>query len=306
MSKLDERLGAVLIPMITPFKEDGEIDHDCLATLAQMLIDRDFCDSLIVGGTTGEFISLTFEERIGLLRTVKEAVGDQVPLIAGTGAAYTKHAIMLTQEAERLGYDVAMVVGPYYLIPTQEGIYRHYKAVAESTRLPVMIYNIPLFSAINVDASTLAALANDVDNILAVKEEAGVNPTQASAFRLGAPDRFVVYSGDDTMVLPVLAQGGVGVVSGGSMVIGDRMKQMIDLFMKGDALAATKIGLDLFRFFKTLNQNGRVNPIPILRAAISMTWQEVGAPRLPLLPATEEEQQVVRQVLTDLRVPVIA
>jgi 4-hydroxy-tetrahydrodipicolinate synthase len=302
MDKLDELLGRVLIPLVTPFKGDGAIDTDRLAELAQMVIDRDFCDSIVVGGTTAEFISLTFEERIELFRTVKEAVGAEAPLIAGTGAAYTRHAIMLTQVAERLGFDVAMVVSPYYLKPTQAGIYYHFKAVAESTKLPILLYNIPLFSGVNIDPPTVTALS-ELDNILAVKEEAGINPTQASEFHLGTPDRFVVYCGDDTMVLQVLAQGGVGVVSGGSQVIGDRMKQMIDLFVKGDAIAASQINLDIFPFFQSLNQNGRVNPIPILRAAISMTWKDVGDPRLPLLPATAEERNRVRQVLVDLGVP---
>ncbi|MEW6578541.1 MAG: 4-hydroxy-tetrahydrodipicolinate synthase [Chloroflexota bacterium] len=301
MNTLDSLLGRVLIPFITPFHENGEVDHQTLGELAEMVIERDFCDSVIVGGTTGEFVSLTYEERIGIFRTVKEAVSGRVPIIAGTGAAYTKHAIMLTHEAERLGFDTAMVVAPYYLKPTQEGIYRHFKAVAESTKLPVMLYNIPLFTGVNIEPDTLAALSQ-VDNILAIKEEAGVNPTQTSEFHFGTPDRFVVYCGDDTMVLQTLTQGGVGVVSGGSQIIGDRMKAMIDLFMKGDAIGSTKISLELFPFFKALNQNGRVNPIPILRAAISMTWKNVGDPRLPLVPATEAERQHVREVLTALGV----
>lgn len=301
MKTLDSLLGRVLIPLVTPFHGDGEIDHQTLGELAEMVIERNFCDSVIVGGTTGEFISLTYEERVSIFHTVKEAVDGRVPIIAGTGAAYTKHAIMLTHEAERLGFDTAMVVAPYYLKPTQEGIYRHFKAVAESTRLPVMLYNIPLFTGVNIEPDTLAALSQ-IGNILAIKEEAGINPTQTSEFYLDTPDRFAVYCGDDTMVLQTLVQGGVGVVSGGSQVIGDRMKAMIDLFMKGDAIGSSKISRELFPFFKALNQNGRVNPIPILRAAISMTWKDVGNPRLPLLPATEAESQHVRAILSSLGV----
>ena len=129
---------------------------------------------------------------------------------------------------------------------------------------------------------------------------------QSSEFHLGTPDAFVVYCGDDMMVLQVLAQGGVGVVSGGSHVVGDKVKQMIDLFMKGESLKATDLSLDLFRFYQSLNQNGRINPIPILRAAISMSWKEVGSPRLPLLPATDEERAVVHSILADLGVAVSA
>lgn len=296
METLDKLLGRVLIPFVTPFKEDGEIDHQTLGELADMVIERGFCDSVIVGGTTGEFISMTYEERVSIFRTVKEAVDDRVPIVAGTGAAYTKHAMMLTQEAEALGIDVAMVVAPYYLKPTQEGIYRHFKAIAESTKLPILLYNIPLFTGSNIDPDTLIALSQ-IDNILAVKEEAGINPLQSSDFYLGTPDRFKVFCGDDMMVLQTLAQGGVGVVSGGSQVIGDRMKHMIDLFMKGDSIESTKISLELYPFFKSLNQNGRVNPIPILRAAIGMTWKEMGNPRPPLVPATEQEREHVRNVL---------
>ena len=305
MSTIASQLGRVLVPLVTPFNDDGSVNHDRLAEMAQMVIDRGFCDSLIVGGTTGEFISLTYEERVSLWETVVEAVGGQVPLIAGTGAAYTGHAVELTRKAERLGFTAAMVVAPYYLKPTQEGIYQHFHAVAEATSLPVMLYNIPLFTGVNIDPDTVTALSQ-LDNVLMIKEEAGVNPTQAAEFHLGTPDRFCVYCGDDTMVLQVLAQGGVGVVSGGSHVIGDRMKQMIDQFMKGDAIGASETSLQLFRFFRTLNQNGRINPIPILRAAISMTWKDIGSPRLPLLPATEAECAVVREVLADLGVSVPA
>jgi 4-hydroxy-tetrahydrodipicolinate synthase len=306
MATLVDQLGRVLIPLITPFHEDGSINHGLLAEMAQMVIDRGFCDSIIVGGTTGEFISLTYEERISLWRTVKEAVGDRVPLVAGTGAAYTQHAIELTREAERLGYDVAMVVAPYYLKPTQEGIFQHFKAVADATSLPILLYNIPLFTGTNIDPATVSRLTAACHNIRAIKEEAGVNPMQASEFHLGTPDSFVVYCGDDMMVLQVLAQGGVGVVSGGSHVIGDKVKHMIDLFMKGETLDAANLSLALFRFYQSLNQNGRINPIPILRAAISMSWKDVGSPRLPLLPATEEERAVVRRILADLGVAVSA
>jgi 4-hydroxy-tetrahydrodipicolinate synthase len=301
MERLDSVLGRVLIPLITPFREDGAVDYDTLADLANMVIDRGFCDSIIVGGTTGEFISLTFEERIKLLRVVRDAVGKRVPLVAGTGAAYTQHAIALTHEAEQLGYDVAMVVTPYYLKPNQEGIYQHFKAVAESTKLPILLYNIPLFTGSNIDPETLLALAK-ISNVKAIKEEAGINPTQASDYALVAPKDFVVYCGDDTMVLQVLTQGGVGVVSGGSMIIGDRMKQMIECYFSGNVIEAQKIHMQLYEFFHTFNQNGRVNPIPLVREVIGMTWRDVGAPRLPLLPATEPEKAELRRILVKMGV----
>ena len=299
MPGLDAQLGRVLIPMITPFKENGDIDHATLAELALMLIDRDLCDSLIVGGTTGEFFSMHPEERVAILRTVKEAVGNRVPLIAGTGAIYTKDAIELTRAAEELGYDVAMLVAPYYFKPTQEGIYRHFAAVAASTQLPILLYNIPLFTGCNIDPDTFARLVT-IPNIRGIKEEAGINATQSSEFSRVMPPDHVLYCGDDTMVLQVLAQGGVGVVSGGAHVIGRQMKEMIAAYLRGDVQRAQVLHLQMFELFRAFGQNGRINPIPLLRECVTMTWRNVGPPRLPLLPATSEEKVELERVLIGL------
>jgi len=289
----------VLIPLITPFKPDGAVDSETLVDLAKMVVDRNLCDSIIVSGTTGEFPALTFEERADLFRLVREAVGDRVPLIAGTGAASTRETIALTRVAEQAGYTVAMVVAPFYQKPTQEGIYLHYKAVAEATRLPIMLYNIPLFTGVNINPETLGALAR-IPNIRAIKEEAGINPTQASEYARVIPSDFAVYCGDDTMVLQVLAQGGVGVVSGGSLLIGARMKEMIAAYFRGDNATAQALHLQMYELFRAFNQNGRVNPIPLLRSALSIAWREVGPPRLPLLPGTEAEKAELRRILVQL------
>ncbi len=303
MERLDAVLGRVLIPLVTPFKDDGAVDWDTLADLTDMVIERGFCDSVIVGGTTGEFISLSFEERLKLIQVVHEAAANRVAVVAGTGAAYTQHAVALTRAAEEIGCTAVMVVTPYYLQPTQDGLYRHYKTIAEATKLPIMLYNIPLFSGVNIEPKTLAALA-EIPNIRAIKEEAGINPTQASEYALVVPQHFAIYCGDDTMTLEVLTQGGCGVVSGGSQVIGDRVKKAIASYMAGNVAAAAELHLGSFRFFQALNQNGRVNPIPLLRDAISMTWRPVGPPRLPLLPGTAAERAVIRDILTDLGVKV--
>jgi 4-hydroxy-tetrahydrodipicolinate synthase len=299
MAKLSEKLGRVLLPLVTPFAKDGTIDHDKAADLARMVIERGYCDSIIVAGTTGEFYALTLEERLALMKTIRRAVKDEVPLIAGTGAAATLHAVSLTKAAESIGYDAVMVVAPFYSKPTQQDIAHHYQEVASATRLPVMVYNIPLFTGVNVDPPTLARLAQ-VKNIVAVKEEAGVNPTQSSDYVLSTPDDFVVYCGDDTMVLSVLSQGGVGVVSGGSHILGDLMKQCIDAYFAGEVEKAKDLHLKMYPFFKALGGKGRVNPVPVLRAAIEMTWQDVGPPRLPHLPADEEERARLEQVLKTL------
>lgn len=298
--RIDEILGKVLLPMVTPFREDGEIDYDLASDLARMLVQRKLCDSIIVCGTTGEFYALRMEERKRLMAVVKEAIGKDIPLIAGTGAIYTRDAIELTKEAESLGYEAVMVVSPYYCKPEQEGIYQHFKAVAESTSLPVILYNIPLFTGVNISPDLVARLS-EMENVKAIKEEAAMNPTQTSDFFLSKrSEDFVIYSGDDTMILQVLCQGGVGVVSGGSHIVGDMIKEMIDRFLKGDIEKAIEINLKLYPFFKALSGKGRINPIPMIKAAISITWKDVGPPRPPLLPATQEEREMLLKVLKSI------
>lgn len=299
MSRISEKLGRVLLPLVTPFEEDGAIVHEKAAALARMVIERGYCDSIIVGGTTGEFYALTLEERLDLFRTIRRAVPESVPLIAGTGATHTEHAIMLTRAAEEMGCTAAMVVAPYYSKPTQREMARHFERVAAATKLPVMLYNIPLFTGVNIDPATVASLAK-VENIVAIKEEAGINPTQTSDYVLQTPDDFDVYCGDDTMVVATLGQGAVGVVSGGSHVIGDMMKQLIAAWFEGQVEVAKEIHLRLFQFFKALGGKGRVNPIPPLRAAIGMTWQDVGPPRAPQLEADEDERAALKEVLRKL------
>lgn len=300
MGSLDARLGRVLLPLITPFDENEEINYDALEKLIAYVLDHRYCDSLIVTGTTGEFYALSHQERIDVLRFVKKTVGDRVPLIAGTGAASTREAIALTQEAEKLGYACAMVVNPYYQKVTQEGLYVHFEAVARATSLPIMLYNIPLFTGVNLEASTFARLAK-IPNIKAIKEEAGINPTQMTDFAFNAPEDFSLYCGDDTMVLQTLPQGAVGVVSGGAHIIGDLMGQMIEAHMAGQVKKASEIYFTMMPLFKALVQSGRVNPIPILKDAVRLhTGINVGRPRRPSLGATEAEEAELRSVLSKL------
>ena len=299
MSRLSDIVGRLLVPLVTPFMHDDTVDNDRVGELANYLLDREYCDALIVAGTTGEFYALTLEERTALLRTVKDAVGSRAPLIAGTGAACTKHAVALTKAAASFGYDAVMVVAPYYSRPTQEGLRLHFEQVAAAVDLPLMLYNIPLFAGANLAPGTVAALAK-IPNIVAIKEEAGINPLQTSDFVLGTPQDFEVYCGDDTMVLQVLAQGGVGAVSGGSHVVGDMMRQAMDAFLAGDVAKATELHLKMYPFFKALLGEGRVNPVPLVREALSLTWQAVGPPRLPQTPASDAEREALVRVLAEL------
>ncbi len=301
MQVLLEKLGRVLLPLLTPFDEEDQLNVQALAALVDYVIEQDYADSLIVAGTTGEFYALSFEERIRAFEVVKEANAGRLPLIAGTGAATTREAIAYTRRAEELGYDCAMVVSPYYQKATQEGLYLHFKAVAEATKLPVMLYNIPLFTGVNVESGTLERLVRDVPNILGIKEEAGINPTQTTLYQMVVPEEFTIYCGDDTMVLQTFPQGAVGVVSGGSHVVGDLMKQMIRRYIEGDVAGASDIYLKMFPFFHSLTPGDRVNPIPVLKTVVSRTSGiDLGAPRLPSLGATEEELVGIKAALQPL------
>jgi len=300
MKTLADIMGRVSVPLVTPFHEDETVNHEALARLIDFVIVRGYCDSLIVTGTTGEFYSLEDEERIEIWKTALAATSGRVPLVAGVGAASTRAAVRFARLAEQMGFDVAMCVLPYYSRPTQEGIRRHLEAVASAVSLPVLIYNIPLFTGVNLEPETLEALAR-IPNIRGIKEEAGIQPTQATAFALRTPPEFSIYCGDDTMVLQVLPQRGVGVVSGGSQAVGNWMKAMIAAYDAGDNVRASRIYFRLAPFFASLNQNGRINPIPILRGAIELvSGIRIGPPRRPQLPATEEEMRVTGAIVRRL------
>ena len=291
-------IGRLLTPMVTPFKPNGDVDFERAAGLAQWVYRKRRADSIIVSGTTGEFFSLTFQERVALMEAVWGAVGRKLPVIAGTGCASTRETIRLTREAERIGVDMAMVVAPFYSKPEQEGLYEHYRAVARSTSLPIMLYNIPLFTGSNIAPETFVRLAK-IRNIVAVKEESGLNPLQTSRYLLSAPGDFRVYVGDDTMVLSVMAQGGHGVVSGGAQICGSDMRRLVDALVRGDLVEARKRHRIMFPLFEAFYQNDRINPIPLVRAGITLAGFDVGPPRSPLMPATPEEIRVLRRTMKE-------
>ncbi len=296
-----KHFGRVLIPMNTAFEKNYEIDYVKTKKIARFLIEKDYCDSLIVAGTNGEFYTMSFEEKVKLFEAVKEEVGNEKPLIAGTGTAYTEETIKLTKEAERIGYDAAMVVVPYYCHPTQDGVKNHFKRVADSTNLPIMVYNIPLFTATNIEPETLGELS-EIDNIVAVKDEAGINPLQTSAFLSASSGKMVVYSGDDLMVLSVLTQGGVGVVSGGSHVIGDIMKHMLNKYFSGNVQEATQTFRRLYNLFKAFfGRDGRFeNPLPGVKKAFALhSGIDVARVRPPLVELQEDEIEILKKSLKE-------
>lgn len=303
MKNLGEKLGHIVVPLATPFTEDTQdINYNAAENLADYVITKNYCDSLIVGGTSGEFNTLTMEEKFELFRVIKDAAGGRVPVVAGACAGGTREAVQLAQEAERLDFDALMVIGPYYCKPDQEGVFRHFAAVAEATELPIMLYNIPIFTGLNVEKETVARLVEKYPNIVGMKDEAGINPTQMTDYARVTPEGFSIYNGDDIMVLCGMVQGASGVVSGTSHIIGGHIRTMIERFLSGNLAGALEIHMQLDPLFKGFGSNGRINPIPLWKAALNLCGLNVGPPRLPLSPATDEEIEIVRSHLVRLGV----
>jgi len=300
-----EKYGKILTPMVTPFKEDQSVDYGAAVSIAEKLIADKQADSIILTGTTGEFFTMSFEERVKLFQVIKEAVGDKIPLIPGVGATSTKETIALVKKAEELGFESAMVVSPYYTKPTQDQLYLHFKKVAESVNINIMVYNIPIFAGVNVNPETLSKLA-EIGNIVAVKEEAELNPKQMTNFINSTSDDFIIYCGDDSMVLEAYAQGGTkrigGIISGASHIIGIQLRKMIEMFNEGNVQEAAKMQQKYLPLFRIMGQNGRFNPCALIKEAMKMAGYNSGIPRLPLTPGTEEEIAEVRRVMKELNI----
>ncbi|AXY67524.1 4-hydroxy-tetrahydrodipicolinate synthase [Thermosynechococcus sichuanensis E542] len=287
--------GRVITAMITPFTADGAIAYDVAADLAQHLVANG-SDGIVVCGTTGESPTLTWEEEFQLFQTVQQAVAGKAKVIAGTGSNSTREAIHATAKAAELGLDGALLVVPYYNKPPQEGLYAHFQAIAKAVPdFPLMLYNIPGRTGQNLLPETVIRLA-EYSNIVAIKEASG-NLDQASTLRAALPPTFRIYSGDDSLTLPLLAVGGYGVVSVASHLVGLRIQEMIQAFVQGETAKATAIHCQLLPLFKVLFVT--TNPIPI-KAALSLQGWAVGAPRLPLTSASDAVMSQLKPVLDDL------
>jgi len=288
------QFGHVITAMATPFDREERLDYKRAAELARWLVDHG-SESLVVAGTTGESPTLSDEEKVELFRTVKQAVGGRAKVIAGTGTYDTAHSIHLSKQAEKAGADGLLLVNPYYNRPSQDGLYAHFRKVAESTSLPVILYNIPGRTGVNCLPETVARLA-EVPTIVAIKEATG-SLDQASDVRQRTPPEFLIYSGDDSLTLPMLAVGGTGVISVASHLVGNEIGQMIRAFFAGDVRTALQIHMKLWPLFKVLFIT--TNPVP-LKAALRLAGFDVGTPRLPLVEATPKEQEQIRAVLQEL------
>jgi len=285
-------LGKILITLPTPIAEDYSIDYQKAAQIAKKVSEFDFTDSIIILATAGEFTSLTFDEKMELFKTVRKSV--KKPLIVGTGATTTAEALNLTKAAEETGADAATIVPPYYCKPTQEGIYKHFKTIAEATKIPIMLYNVG-FTGVNMEPDTIVKLSK-MENIIALKE-------MGNAFQVGgivekASKDFSVYSGSALWAPLIIAQGGVGVVC--DCLMGKEIKEMIEHYLSGRIKEGLEIYFKIIHFFKIYGT--RANGVPILKYAMNLAGFEVGKPRPPLTEATDEEREMVAKTLKELKI----
>lgn len=281
--------------MIVPFAEDGNVDYAIVEQLTDYLVTHG-TDTVVVCGTTGESPTLTWEEEYELFRVVKQTAADRAKVMAGTGSNSTREAIAATQKAAKLGLDGSLQVVPYYNKPPQEGLAAHFRDIAAAVpELPLMLYNIPGRTGQNLLPETVAQLA-EVNNIVAIKEASG-NLDQVSTVRRLTPPTFKIYSGDDSLTLPMLAVGASGVVSVASHLVGDRLQSMIRSFEAGRVADALTEHLALLPLFKALFLT--TNPIP-LKAALELSGWSVGKPRSPLVPCPDAIRQDLKQVMIEL------
>ena len=295
-------IGRLITAMVTPFDQQGQVDYPQAKRLANALLDSG-SDGVIVSGTTGESPTLTTEEKIRLYAEVKSAVGDRGAVVAGTGNYSTAESIELSREAEAAGVDGLLLVVPYYNKPPQEGLYQHFKSIAESVHLPCILYNVPSRTSLNMTDDTTIRLSH-VDNIVGVKE-AGSDLDQISRIIDGATDGFRVWSGNDNETFYIMSTGGFGVVSVLAHLVGRQIKQMMGLLLEGDVEKSAAEHRRLLPLFKVAFVES--NPIPI-KHALNHVGFNVGNPRLPLVPPSEKAAKQVEEVLSryevDLPVPV--
>jgi 4-hydroxy-tetrahydrodipicolinate synthase len=285
-------LGEVLTAIVTPFRQDGSVDFHRFATLAHHLVENG-SDGIVVAGTTGESPTLSEDERLELFRVAIGAVGDRATVIAGTGTYSTAESMHLTEQAHHIGVDGFLVVTPYYNKPPQRGIVEHFKAVCSMSDRPVIAYNIPGRVVINVEPQTIAALA-EIPTVKAVKQ---ANDDLVQARFIVEETGLDLYAGDDNLIYPFLELGGTGGVCVHTHVVGPRVKEMIRLYKAGDHVEARRINEELEPAYELLKVV--VNPIAI-KAALNLLGHEVGGLRLPLVEATEDETERIRDCLDRL------
>ncbi|AHD05900.1 4-hydroxy-tetrahydrodipicolinate synthase [Paenibacillus larvae] len=280
--------GRVITAMVTPFDENLQVNWDQIEPLVDYLIEEQHSDGLVICGTTGESPTLTEEEKLKLIELAVTFAKGRCKIIAGTGSNSTQHTIHFSQKVQHLGVDALLIVAPYYNRPSQEGLYQHFKAVAESVEVPIFLYNVPSRTGVNIDADTTIRLSK-IPNIIGTKDCG--NTDQLTQILTNAKKGFLVYSGDDSMTLPAVAVGCQGIVSVASHLVGKEMQDMISYYVQGDIRQAVKLQSKLLPIFKGLFQVP--SPAPV-KFALNDRDMKVGGVRLPLVNVTEEEGQYIR------------
>ncbi len=286
-----KELGRVLTAMVTPFKQNGEVDYEQAKKLAVALLDAG-SDGLVVAATTGEAPTLSWDEELRLFKEIKSVIDGRGSIVAYTGSNSTSEAIEATKGAEKLGVDACLSVVPYYNKPTQEGIYQHFKAIAASTSLPVIMYNIPGRVVVNMTPDTIIRLSQ-IPNMAGVKEANGDMEHTAQVIN-GVRNGFLVWSGNDNDTFPIMCMGGYGVIGVVTHLVGKQVKQMIDLIVKNDVQSAADIHRRLVPLVKALFIEP--NPAPV-KYALNSLGINVGDPRLPLVKVTDATGKKVTDVL---------
>lgn len=272
--------GRLLTAMVTPFNADGSINYAAGADFADWLLANG-SDGLVVEGSTGEAATMDMDEKVKFMQTIVARVNGRAKIVAGAGTNCTASTIELVKKMEACGVDGVLVVGPYYNKPTQEGYYQHFAAVAKATKLPIIVYNVPGRTGGNIAPETVARLAADFSNIVAIKEAAGNVAQTAELYRV-LPEDFSIYSGDDGLILPFLSVGACGLISVLANVNGNILQQLMQAYSEGRVKDAADLNKVMVPLAKAMFIES--NPIPIKAAVTKVTGIEAGAPRLPLTP----------------------
>jgi 4-hydroxy-tetrahydrodipicolinate synthase len=290
------KIGRLITAMVTPFNGKGEVDYKQAQKLARALI-KSGSDGLVITGTTGERPTVTDEEQLKLFAAVREAIGNKGTIIAGTGGNCTRESIKITREAEKLGVDAALLIVPYYNKPTQEGMYQHFKVIAESTSLPCILYNVPARTVTNLAPETALRLSH-IKNVVGIKEASG-NMEQVAKIIQGARKDFLVWSGNDGDTFPIMAMGGYGIISVASHLVGRQIKDMIEYTVRGNMKEAAAIHLNLLPLINALFVVS--NPIPV-KYALNHVGFRVGQCRLPLTDPDDKSKAAIEATLKNYRI----
>lgn len=288
--------GRVITAMITPFDKEGNVDYEGASSLSKYLV-KNGSEGILVGGTTGEGATLSEEEKIKLYKTIINSVGKESYVIGNAGGIDTSAVISFIKKIENIGLDALLVIVPFYVKPTQEGMYRHFKKIADSTKLPIILYNVPGRTGSNIQPETIKRLTDVCKNIVGIKDAVG-NWEQTTKEKVILPKDFLIYSGDDSFTFPLIAIGGAGVISVASHIIGSEMLEMIKLVKSGNIEEGARLHLKYYKIMKELFFI--TNPIPV-KTAVNLMGLTGGTFRLPMVEASKEETNFIRALLQEYK-----